>query len=72
MPSSTLILLAGVALVAFGAHLIGPWAVGVVLVLLGAGLVAHALLRNVPERPTPRGHGAEMLEDVLDTYRQMP
>lgn len=41
----------GAAIVLFGAWLIGRWAIGVALAVIGLMLLTDGLLRNVPDTP---------------------
>lgn len=43
-------MICGAGIVLFGAWLIGRWAVGVALALIGIMVIADALLRNVPDK----------------------
>lgn len=57
----------GAAIVLFGAYLLGKWAVGIALALIGLALVADALLRDVqPPKPPPT---ATTFEDVIERAR---
>jgi hypothetical protein len=54
----------GAAIVIFGAWLIGRWAVGVALAIMGLCIVADALLRDVrAARPQPQ---ATTFEEVIE------
>lgn len=50
----------------FGAWLIGWWAVGVVLILLGALVAVDAVLRDDEGRPSKQ----QLHDEVLERYRR--
>lgn len=65
---SVFMVLAGAAGAIYGGHLIGRWCEGLVILALGAGLIALGLNRESGERQPPMGPVAE----VLERYRQVP
>ena len=60
----------GAAIVVFGAYLIGRWAIGVALAVIGICLVLDALLRDVQTQQ--RQPTATTFEDIIDRARNSP
>lgn len=63
-------LVAAFAVMVAGAWLIALWAVGVVVVVAGAGLAADAVLRDTSPPADVLAARQGAVEDVLERYRQ--
>lgn len=60
----------GALVVIFGAYLIGRWAVGIALAVIGLLLILDALLRDIrPQAPQPT---ATTFEEVIERARNTP